>query len=86
MGFSRQEYWGALLFPPPGDLPDSGIEPMSPVAPRHGHIYTPWFREMKVLLGGLWFGIAGVLSHCVGWLCETKVGFFIFYGTKSPPG
>ena len=22
MGFSRQEYWGALPFPPPGDLPD----------------------------------------------------------------
>ena len=55
MGFSRQEYWGALLFPPPGDLPDPGIEPVSPVAPRHGHIYTLWFREMNVLLGGLWF-------------------------------
>ena len=30
MGFSRQEYWSALLFPCPGDLPDPGIEPMSP--------------------------------------------------------
>ena len=29
MGFSRQEYWSGLLFPPPGDLPNSGIEPMS---------------------------------------------------------
>ena len=28
MGFSRQEYWIGLLFPSPGDLPDSGIEPM----------------------------------------------------------
>ena len=27
MGFSRQEYWSGLLYPPPGDLPDSGIEP-----------------------------------------------------------
>ena len=27
MGFSRQEYWSGLLFPSPGDLPDSGIEP-----------------------------------------------------------
>ena len=25
MGVSRQEYWSGLLFPPPGDLPDSGI-------------------------------------------------------------
>ena len=30
MGFSRQEYWGGLAFPSPGDLPDSGIEPKSP--------------------------------------------------------
>ena len=25
-GFSRQEYWSGLPFPPPGDLLDSGIE------------------------------------------------------------
>ena len=30
MGFSRQEYWNVLLFPPPGDLPGPGIEPGSP--------------------------------------------------------
>ena len=28
-GFPRQEYWSGLLFPPPGDLPDPGIEPAS---------------------------------------------------------
>ena len=33
MGFSRQEYWRELPFPPPGDLPDPGIEPMSPESP-----------------------------------------------------
>ena len=27
MGFSRQEYWNGLPCPPPGDLPDPGIEP-----------------------------------------------------------
>ena len=26
MGFSRQEYWSKLLCPPPGDLPNPGIE------------------------------------------------------------
>jgi len=31
MGFFRQEYWSGLLFPPPGDLPDPGIKPRSPV-------------------------------------------------------
>ena len=30
MGFSRQEYWGGLPWPPPGDLPELGIEPGSP--------------------------------------------------------
>ena len=29
MGFPRQEYWCGLPLPPPGDLPDPGIEPGS---------------------------------------------------------
>ena len=35
VGFFRQEYWSGLLCPPPGDLPDPGIEPaflMSPAS------------------------------------------------------
>ena len=30
MGFPRQEYWGGLPFPSPGDLPNPGIKPASP--------------------------------------------------------
>ena len=30
MGLSRQEHWSRLPCPPPGDLPDPGIEPASP--------------------------------------------------------
>ena len=33
MGFSRQECWSGLPCPPPGDLPDPGIEAESPVSP-----------------------------------------------------
>ena len=33
MEFSRQEYWGGLLGPPPGDLPDPGVEPVSFTSP-----------------------------------------------------
>ena len=33
LGFSRQEYWSALLCPPPGNLPVPGIEPMSLMSP-----------------------------------------------------
>ena len=32
MRFSRQEYWSGLPFPSPWDLPDPGIEPVSPVS------------------------------------------------------
>ena len=33
-GFSRQEYWRGLPRPPPGDLPDSGIKPLSLMSPE----------------------------------------------------
>ena len=41
MEFSRQEYWCGLPFPPPGDLPDPGIEPKPPAAPAlAGRFFT----------------------------------------------
>ena len=41
MGFSRQEYWSGLLFPPSGDLPESGIEPESLMSPAlTGRFFT----------------------------------------------
>ena len=33
MGFSRQEYWSGLPCPPPGDLPNLGVEPVSLLSP-----------------------------------------------------
>ena len=41
MGLSQQEHWNGLPFPIPGDLPDSGIDPMSPES-----------RESPALAGG----------------------------------
>ena len=35
-GFSRQEYWSGLPCPPPGDLPDPGIELVSLMSPALG--------------------------------------------------
>ena len=34
VGFSRQQYWSRLPFPPPGGLPDPGIKLASPVSPE----------------------------------------------------
>ena len=40
-GFSRQEYWSGLPFPPPGDLPDAGIKPGSLMSPAlAGRFFT----------------------------------------------
>ena len=33
VGFSLQEYWSGVIFPPPRDFPDPGIEPMSLTPP-----------------------------------------------------
>ena len=52
MGFSRQEYWNGFPFPPPGHLPEPGIEPASPVSPALAgrffmtlcHLGRPWSR------------------------------------------
>ena len=30
IGFPRQEHWSGFPFPPPGNLPDSGVKPGSP--------------------------------------------------------
>ena len=32
VGFFKQEYWSGVPFPPPGDLPDSGMKSGSPVS------------------------------------------------------
>ena len=42
MGFFRQEHWNGLPFPPPGDLPHPGIEPVPSVFPAlAGGFFTP---------------------------------------------
>ena len=33
MEFSKEEHWSGLPFPPPGDLSDPGIEPVSLASP-----------------------------------------------------
>ena len=67
MGFSRQEYWSGLPCPPPGDLPNPGIVPMSLKSPAlASRFFTVWAtREARVapepLAGGTrrhpWLGL-----------------------------
>ena len=52
MEFPRQEYQSGLPFPSPGDLPDPGIEPLSPALAGRFFSPEPWGkptgREEKV--------------------------------------
>ena len=62
MGFPRQAYWSGLPFPPPGDLPDPGIKPMSPALAggffttelpgKHHHLREQLERCHKLMHGG----------------------------------
>ena len=50
LGFSWQEYWNGLPFPPPGDPPNPGTEPASP-ALSGGFFTTSAIREAPVVFG-----------------------------------
>ena len=51
MGFSRQEYWSGLPCPPPGALPNPGMEPMSlasaALAGRFFSTNATWEAKLK---------------------------------------
>ena len=53
MEFSRQEYWGGLLFPTPGDFPNQEMEPVSPVLQADSlpaELYSSlWFEVQNFL-------------------------------------
>ena len=63
MGFSRQEYWSGFPCPPPGDLPDRGIEPLSPESPALQVDSLPTEPPGKPL---------SILSH-VKYLCKSCI-------------
>ena len=56
MGSPRQEY---LPFPPPGDLPDPGIKPVSPALAHRGR----WMVHIPVANGKCWPGLRKSLAR-----------------------
>ena len=50
MGFSGKEYWSGLPCSPPGDLPNTGIKPSSPVYPAQ-HFFTPETEPSRKPIG-----------------------------------
>ena len=49
MGFSRQECWGGLPFPSPGDLPDPGIKHGSPTLQANALLFEPPVKPRETL-------------------------------------
>ena len=69
MEFSRQECWNGLPFPPPGDLPDPGMEAVSPPAsPAIGR---------QILLSHLGRTLICPLSSYI-----VRSGFFLIFSSK----
>ena len=72
MGFSRQDYWSGLPCPPPGDLPDPGIELASLVAPT---LTGKFFTNTAT-----WEALKGVWDilylRCLSYNCIYSLTFF----------
>ena len=82
MEFPRQECWSGLPIPSPPELPDPGIEPMSPVAPElAGRFFTTEPPGMPTIYELLWkvviyqwrfriIVVIEVLTHLFSSVCE----------------
>ena len=93
MGFSRQEYWSGPQCPPPGDLPDPGIEhglnAFPAVADSLSTTSTIWKAQAKLtgsfFLGRLFNKLA--VFNCIckkHWFCSFK-GKKQFYFNQFAP-
>ena len=79
MGFSRQEYYSGLPCPPPGDLPDPGIEPESLMSPA---LVSRFFTELRAG----WAAVHGV-TESQTWLSDLTFTFhFHALETNNPGG
>ena len=81
MEFSRQEHWSGFPCPPPGDLPDPGIEPRSPVSPAlAGGFFTVeppgkplsqlrWLQTHEIDIGAIHRDYSDVTSSIFTCMC-----------------
>ena len=76
MEFFRQEYWSGLPFPPPGDLPDPGIEP--------GSLTSPALAGRSFTTLDAWEGLARLLAAKLS--CFSRVRLFVTPTDSSLPG
>ena len=77
MGFSRQEYWSWLPFPPPGGLPNPGVKPTSLASPA---------------LAGRFFNLPGSIpgserspGEWIGYTLQCSWASLVAQLVKNPP-
>ena len=89
-GILRQEYWGGLPCPPPGDLPDPGIEHLLHLLPWQAdilissvqslsrvHLFaTPWTAAHQASLSSLTPGACSDLCPS-SWWCNPIIPFSV---------
>ena len=72
MGFSRQGYWSGLPCPPPWDLPNPGVEPMSLLSPalasrllyHYSHLGCPLSLDILVKIMPCTNTYCPFMDHC----------------------
>jgi len=85
MGFSRQEYWSGLPCPPPGDLPNPGIEPKSLMSPAlTGRFFTTsttweahWLYMFQCLSNHPTFSFSHWVQKSVLYVCVSFVALYV---------
>ena len=90
MGFPRQEYWNWLPFPPPGDLPNPGIKPASPVslALAGRFITTASSGKLQIVITAE--KLISTIDLVCKWLCCSIISFLLgmvcsaFYFIRFP--
>ena len=87
MGFPRQEYWSGLPFSSPEELPDTGIETMSPESPAlaGGFLTTepvrkPWGCPFIIKIGQREYQ---EIPKCITWM--PSVLFIAYIKAALPP-
>ena len=78
MGFSRQEYWRGSPCPPPGDLPDPGIEPTFLMSPALAVTRT-WYNLHKFNL----YWVPESDAACIFWPRSSHLSFHYFISSLS---
>ena len=79
MGFPRQEYWNGLPFPPPGNLPDPGVEPTSPTLVGGFFTTEPPGKPIPFIT----YGVTGCLWRCSTWSVFLPIKTWLYKNPSS---